>query len=139
MVDPNDIIKVIDYKKKYPNHVINCMSDLHSDETPNDKKIPKVICDLDNNLVYCSRTKIPGNKNDGCGSFKKQVCIYGFSKQQLQNFTENSKTPLEAMEDIEIIRFLEKGIKVKMVNVDNVSYAVDYVEDIKIVEKTLKI
>ena len=41
-------------KKKYPDHVINCMSKLHPDEDINDKKIPKIICDLENNLLYSS-------------------------------------------------------------------------------------
>ena len=54
LIDPNDIKKSIILKKQYPNHVINCMSKLHKDEDPSDKKIPKVICDLDKNLLYCT-------------------------------------------------------------------------------------
>lgn len=137
MIDPDDIKHVILEKKKYPNHIINCMSKLHPDEDVNDKKIPKVICDLENNLLYCSRNAIPGNKNSISEIAKKQVCIYGFSKEQLDNFTETVKTPLETEEDIEIVRCLEKGIKVKMVAVDKVSYAVDYPEDIKFIEEKL--
>jgi 3-deoxy-manno-octulosonate cytidylyltransferase (CMP-KDO synthetase) len=47
------------------------------------------------------------------------------------------KTPLEFEEDIEIIRFLEMGHKVKMVMLDSDSHAVDYPNDINIVEKLL--
>jgi len=135
MIDPNDIRRVILEKKKYPDYIINCMSSLHPNESINDKKIPKIICDLENNLLYCSRSAIPGNKNSVSEVAKKQVCIYGFSKEQLDNFTETVKTPLETEEDIEIVRCLEKGMKVKMVEVDKVSYAVDYPEDIEIIEK----
>ena len=135
MIDPIDIKRVIAEKTKYPNHVINCMSNLHPDEDVEDKKIPKIICDLDKNLLYCSRSAIPGTKTFSLEDAKKQVCIYGFSKNQLDIFTETEKTPLELNEDIEIVRCLEKGMKVKMIEVDKVSYAVDYPEDINTIEK----
>ena len=137
MIDPEDIKNVIKLKKENPSYVINCMSKLHPDEDINDKKIPKIICDLKNNLLYCSRSAIPGNKNTLSDIAKKQVCIYGFNKEQLYEFTDIQKTPLEQQEDIEIIRCLEKGMKVKMVDVDKVSYAVDYPEDILFIEEKL--
>ena len=61
-----------------------------------------------------------------------------FNREHLKSFWEyGKKTPLEFQEDIEIDRFIEMGYKVKMVMVDNVSHAVDYPEDIEIVEKML--
>jgi len=137
MIDPNDIRRVIAKKIEHPEYIINCMSTLHPDEDVYDKKIPKIICDLENNLLYCSRSAIPGNKDHVDVVAKKQVCIYGFSKNQLDKFTSQTKTPLESNEDIEIVRCLEKGMKVKMVDVNKVSYAVDYPEDIKFIEKEL--
>jgi 3-deoxy-manno-octulosonate cytidylyltransferase (CMP-KDO synthetase) len=138
MIDPNDIRRVIAKKIEHPEYIINCMSALHPDEDVYDKKIPKIICDLENNLLYCSRSAIPGNKDHVDVAAKKQVCIYGFSKNQLDKFTAQTKTPLESNEDIEIVRCLEKGMKVKMVEVNKVSYAVDYHADIKIIENELK-
>lgn len=137
MVDPNDIIKVINAKQNHPNHVINCASKLHPNEDPNDKKIPKVVCSINNDLLYSSRNAIPGTKTGDGKNVMKQVCIYGFSKNQLNEFNSISKSPLEFQEDIEILRFLEKGIPVKMVETDKVSYAVDYPEDVKIIENQL--
>ena len=137
MIDPLDIKHVIIEKKKYPDHIINCMSSLHPDEDINDKKIPKIICDLENNLLYCSRNAIPGNKNCKTSTAKKQICIYGFSRKQLEAFNDDKKTPLELQEDIEIVRCLEKGMGVKMLNVSKVSYSVDYPEDIQIIERLI--
>ena len=136
MIDPNDIKKVIKLKQDNSNYVINCMSKFHKDEHPSDKKIPKIICDLQNNLIYSSRNPLPGSKHDlPLITVNKQVCIYAFSKNQLHQFYDNKKTPLESYEDIEIVRCIEKGIKVKMMEVNKVSYAVDYPEDIKMIEK----
>lgn len=137
MVDPKDIIKVIEAKKNNPKHVINCMSVLHKDENPNNKKIPKIICDLNNNLLYSSRNPIPGRKDGDGKNIMKQVCIYAFNKSHLEDYYSENKTPLESQEDIEIVRFLEKGVSVKMIEIDKVSYAVDYPEDIKIIEKII--
>ena len=138
MVDPNDIIRVIETKKDNPKSVINCMSKLHKDEVATDKKIPKVIFDLNDNLIYSSRNPIPGKKEGDSTIAYKQVAIYAFSKAQLNNFSQDKKTPLENEEDIEINRFIEKGIPVKMIRVTKVSYAVDYLEDIAIVERELR-
>jgi 3-deoxy-manno-octulosonate cytidylyltransferase (CMP-KDO synthetase) len=138
MIEPEDIKRAIDLKKKNPNHVINCMSPICKEDTPEDKKIPKVICDLNNNLLYCSRNVLPGNKAGKTKDVYKQVCIYAFSKKQLNDFKSETKTPLESQEDIEIVRFLEKSVPVKMLLVENVSYAVDYLEDITVVENILK-
>ena len=72
-------------------------------------------------------------------NYFKQVCIYGFNKNELKLFSKvKRKTKLEAYEDIEIIRFLEFGKKVKMVNLNSTSYAVDVPNDIKKIEKFLK-
>ena len=57
--------------------------------------------------------------------------------EHLKKFSELVKTPLEFEEDIEIIRFLEMGEKIKMVMLDSQSHAVDFPEDIEIVEKMM--
>tara|TARA_R110002049_G_scaffold112967_1_gene262926 strand:- start:5671 stop:7335 length:1665 start_codon:yes stop_codon:yes gene_type:complete len=138
MIDSDDIKKVIKVKQDNPDYIINCMSKLHKDEDPSDKKIPKIICDLQNNLVYSSRNPLPGSKSSQVNNIMKQVCIYAFSKKQLQQFYDTKKTPLENYEDIEIVRCIEKGMEVKMVEVNKISYAVDYPKDIKIVENELR-
>lgn len=138
MLNPSDITKVIEEKIKYPNHVVNCMSYLSSGENVEDKKIPKVITSLNDELIYISRNPIPGTKTGNGVNPKKQVCIYGFNREHLKEFADmGKKTPLEFEEDIEIIRFIEMGVNVKMVMLNSQSYAVDYPDDIKIVESYL--
>ena len=119
-VNEQSCLLAIEAKKDNPKHIINCMSKLHIDEDPSDVKIPKVVTDNNNNLLYASRGCVPMNKNGldpiivGSEAYK-QVCIYGFSKEQLNKFHSDNKTSLESVEDIEIVRFLEKGMKVKII------------------------
>lgn len=138
MINPEDILMAIQEKKNNPDYVINCMAKLNYDEKADDKKIPKIVCDSSNRLLYASRNIIPGRKIGTSKNIMKQVCIYAFSKKELQIFHSANKTTLENEEDIEILRFLEKGVNVKMLEVQSVTYAVDYPEDVIVVENKLR-
>ena len=140
MLNPKDIIKVIDEKRRYSHNVITCMSNLNHAEDPNDLKIPKVVVNNEGELLYASRNAIPASKhNINNIKRKKQVCIYGFSCAELEDFSdEGHKTPLEQSEDLEILRFLELGHTVRMVEVNSGTHAVDVPADIMIVEKLLR-
>lgn len=140
-VDPEVIHKVVRNKIEYPDYIINAMAILNSDEDPNNVNIPKVITNENNDLVYMSRLPIPGYKciENLPENYYKQICIYAFNRDQLfkyGNYAKKSK--IEKSEDIEILRFLELKIPIKMVEVEFSSYAVDVKEDISGVEKQLR-
>ena len=62
----------------------------------------------------------------------KQVCIYAFPKNHLDKFgVDKDKTKLESFEDIELLRLVELGYKVKMIEINNSSIAIDTPEDLK--------
>lgn len=139
MVNPEDIKKAIQEKKDNFSYVINCSSNLSHLEDVESNKIPKLVIDNNGVLIYASRGRIPFQKDGSTDSvnFLKQVCIYCYNKNELKSFASNTKTDLEFHEDIEILRFLEKGMKVKILNLNSFSLAVDFPEDILEVEKCL--
>ena len=140
-LNPEDILKIIKIKQDYPQFVINAMTKLALDKDANNINIPKVIVNENNDMVYMSRLAIPGFKSsiNKPNHYYKQVCIYAFNEEQLTKFGNfGRKSILENSEDIEILRFLELGVNVKMIEVENNSYAVDVVSDIEIVENRLK-
>jgi len=137
VIDPEDINIVIKASQKNPTKVINAMCPINKSDF-NNPTIPKVVTRLDNRLLYCSRVGIPVTKDLLFSKAKKQVCIYAYPKQSLIDFSSSDKkTPLEKVEDIEILRFLELGYEVQMVDVSEGSLAVDVPEDIEKVEKIL--
>ena len=139
-INPGDIRKVIKAKKKYPNHVICGYAKINKLEKPSSSNLPKVVVNRLNELIYISRALIPGKKNkkDKIDYFK-QVCIQAFNKHQLKKFAlKNKKSSVEKIEDIEILRFFDYGIKIKMVKLNSNSVAVDEYKDVKKVEKILK-
>lgn len=139
LVDPLAIEKIINEKKIYPDLIVNGMSKLSYDDDVQSNAIPKLVFDESHNLIYMSRAVIPGSKNV-INSYYKQVCIYAFSYEELELFNKfGRKSMIESIEDIEILRFIDLNKKVRMVEVDSNSIAVDYPEDIEKVEKIMNL
>ena len=115
-IKPKDIRKVINTKKKFPNHVICGFDKISKLEDPKNINLPKVVVNSKNDLLYISRSLIPGSKKkDNNSSFFKQVCIYGFNKTQLLKFNKKKKkSQIEKIEDIEILRFFDLNEPIKI-------------------------
>ena len=141
LLDPKDIQKIIDVKKKNMNCVVNGMCSLTSNEDPHNVNIPKVITNKFNDLLYMSRLAVPGIKSvkkDHLPDYKKQVCIYAFTQEELLKFgSREKKAVFEEFEDIEILRFFDLNVPVKMVETSGSSLSVDVIEDVEKVEKEL--
>lgn len=139
MIDPEDILSVLKIKNQFPKYVVNAMCDLKPSEDPHSLNIPKLVVNNKNELIYMSRMAIPGTKNGAEVSYKKQVCIYAFNQKELELFSSTKKkTVNESYEDIEILRFIDLGYPVKMVEVSESSVAVDTPEDLEIVRQLIK-
>ena len=139
-INPKDIMKVIKTKKKYPNHVICGYDKVHSFEKPSNINLPKVVVNSKGELIYISRALVPGAKKSNQKiQYHKQVCIYAFNKKQLKKFSSmKKKSDTESIEDIEILRFFELNIRIKMTKLTSTSIAVDKIQDVKKAEKLLK-
>ena len=135
LLDPNSVKKVLNFTKKV-NSSTNCYSKCTLSEYKN-KNIPKVVINNNNDLLYMSRAPIPSSKiGNRQNSFNKQICIYGFIYKDLIQFGKTKlKSRNEELEDIEILRFLDMGIKIKMLKLNSPSMAVDTLKDLKKVRK----
>jgi 3-deoxy-manno-octulosonate cytidylyltransferase (CMP-KDO synthetase) len=138
LINPADIKKVIDAVNEYPGEVINGFAPILSAEDYFSLTVPKVVCRPDGRLLYMSRSPIPGNKKSEFIKAWRQVCVYAFPRQSLFHYVElGRKTELEEMEDLEIIRFLELGYEVRMLQLSTDSIAVDTPADVEKVIKAL--
>jgi len=131
LINPNDIKKIIATSNCNPKNIVNAMCPITCEEDFYSSTVPKVVVRPDGRLLYMSRAGIPTDKKQKFISAKKQVCIYAFPKASLENFANvQSKTPLEEVEDIEILRFLELGYEINMIEVSSSSVAIDIPADI---------
>lgn len=132
LINSKDIKSVITQYERIPNTVINAMCPITSEEEFRSFTVPKVVASKTGNLLYMSRSNIPVSKSNEFSFGFKQVCIYAFSKAHLEFFAAHKeKTAIEQVEDIEILRFLENDIAVKMIQVDSSSIAVDVPSDVE--------
>ena len=131
LISPDDIKAVIQASQKEPGITINVMCPINNETDFKNPNVPKVVTQEDGRLLYMSRAPIPINKKLEFKSAMKQVCIYAFPRDVLMTFGSlKEKTPLEKIEDLEILRLLELGYKIRMIKVSSSSISVDTPKDL---------
>ena len=132
--------KLINEAINNPKQIINGYTEINDKKLFFNPSIPKLVFDKNRYLLYMSRGPIPSNKKYNFEKGWRQICAYSFPKKMLNIFAKTkTKTPIESIEDIEILRFLEMGFKVKMIKMSNKSLAVDNEDDLKQAKIYLKL
>ena len=122
--------KIINETVRLKKNITNGMTKIKNIKEFISLSVPKVVTNNKDYLLYMSRSPIPGNKNKKFVSGYKQVCIYGFPRKSILTLNKfKSKTKNENIEDIEILRFLDLGEKVKMIKVNGSKLAIDTYKD----------
>lgn len=92
----------------------------------------KVITDKDDFALYFSRSVVPYPRETSVETtYFKHIGVYAFRKQALLNFAKLPMRPLEIAEKIECLRYLEYGMKIKMIETDFVGVGIDVPEDLE--------
>ena len=96
--------------------------------------VPKVITNREGIGIFLTRSTAPYPKGSIDYNYYKQVCVYGFKPEALEFYCDYGKkygkAKIEAVEDIEILRFIENGYKVQYIEVDSETVAVDTQKDL---------
>ncbi|WP_185123780.1 3-deoxy-manno-octulosonate cytidylyltransferase [Chryseobacterium lacus] len=92
----------------------------------------KVITDLNGFALYFSRSVIPYHREKSIDAeYFRHIGVYAFRKEALLKFSRLPMSPLEKLEKIECIRYLENGMKIKMIETDFVGVGIDVPEDLE--------
>ncbi|RST26857.1 3-deoxy-manno-octulosonate cytidylyltransferase [Chryseobacterium lacus] len=92
----------------------------------------KVITDLNGFALYFSRSVIPYHREKSIDAeYFRHIGVYAFRKEALLKFSRLPMSPLEQLEKIECIRYLENGMKLKMIETDFVGVGIDVPEDLE--------
>lgn len=98
--------------------------------------IPKVVINASEEAIYFSRQTIPylrgTEKNDWINhhQFYKHIGIYGYTKSTLLAITKLKPSSLELAENLEQLRWLENGYKIKTKITSLETLAIDTPEDL---------
>ena len=95
----------------------------------------KVVADVNDNALYFSRAPIPKVDFETSNTrVFKQVCVIPFRRECLMEFARLPPAPLELAESIDMLRLLEHGRSVRLVETDVTTHAVDTPADLQRVE-----
>jgi 3-deoxy-manno-octulosonate cytidylyltransferase (CMP-KDO synthetase) len=114
---------------------VNLTAKITSQAEFEDRNTIKVVMDANGFALYMSREPIPTlhQQNFDQISAFKQVCVIPFTAAALQDFIQLNPTPLEVAESIDMMRFIEHGRRVKMVETAFETHAVDNPSDLELV------
>lgn len=139
MVNPKMIdLAVTAYKESKGVVGINLMERCTYEEALDKNKV-KVVFDRNFNALFFSREPIPSRwLGDKKFPFYFVVAVFVYPIESLELFNRLKMTHLENIESVDMLRFLENGYKVRMVETPCQSCSVDVPEDIITVTKQLE-
>lgn len=98
----------------------------------------KVITDNNGFALYFSRSVIPFHREESYNiKYYKHIGVYAFRKNALLQFSKLPMQPLEISEKIECIRYLEYGMKIKLIETNFVGVGIDTPEDLAIAKQII--
>ena len=106
-----------------------------------DPNVVKAVIDFDGNALYFSRAPIPWVRDTGANVAArhwKHIGLYAFRHEALLDFPTLPPGELERVEQLEQLRWLENGYKIRVVESEYGAVSVDVPADIAKVEKILR-
>ncbi len=101
-----------------------------------DKNVVKVVTDENGWALYFSRSPIPAHRSKDSRSivWYKHIGIYAYRRSLLEEFVSWPPSALESAENLEQLRALERGVRIRVLDSPQNTIGVDTPEDLKRVE-----
>jgi 3-deoxy-manno-octulosonate cytidylyltransferase (CMP-KDO synthetase) len=106
-----------------------------------DPNVVKTVLDFENNGLYFSRAPIPWVRDTSVKiqvRHLKHLGLYVFQREALLEYPTLPQGELERIEQLEQLRWLENGWKIRVAEVEHDAVSVDVPEDVARVEKLLQ-
>jgi 3-deoxy-manno-octulosonate cytidylyltransferase (CMP-KDO synthetase) len=119
--------------------ITNLQKRLVSQEELTSPNLVKVVSDRAGRALYMSRSPLPTTINVGFAGIAayNQVAIFGFTRERLLDYPRLEPTPYEIAESVDMLRYIEHGHEILMVETTDDTYAVDVPGDVAEVERRL--
>ena len=106
-----------------------------------DPNVVKTVLDFDGNALYFSRAPVPWVRDTASKiqvRHLKHLGMYVFQREALLEYPTLPQGELERIEQLEQLRWLENGWKIRVAEVEHDAVSVDVPEDVARVEKLLQ-
>ena len=137
-IEPGQLSELIGCFKEKDTKIATLVKRFSIEEDIFSPNTPKVVLSADMDALYFSRSAIPYKRgvdtslwNDG-KTYYKHIGLYAFTRETLKEVTTLEQTSLEIAEQLEQLRWLESGYKIKVAVTEYQSYSIDTPEDLEI-------
>lgn len=117
-------------------HIATMASKIADIEEVMNPNLVKIVLSDDHSALYFSRSPIPYlrgvNQADwlNYGIFYQHIGLYAYRMETLEKLVALEQSPLEKMESLEQLRWLQAGYKIKVSLTDYKSFGIDTPEDL---------
>ncbi|MBI4343329.1 MAG: 3-deoxy-manno-octulosonate cytidylyltransferase [Candidatus Omnitrophica bacterium] len=137
LVRPDMIDQVAEFLERHQAvPMASLMTKLTRAEDVANPNVVKVVVDGDGFALYFSRSAIPFERAKPA-RYWKHIGLYGYQRHFLLQMPSFEPTPLEQAEQLEQLRALEHGYRIKLLETSHDTVGVDTPEDLQRVEKLL--
>jgi 3-deoxy-manno-octulosonate cytidylyltransferase (CMP-KDO synthetase) len=92
----------------------------------------KVVVEKNSDSLLFSRSVIPYQREEELAvDYFEHIGVYAFRKQALLRFTEWPQAKIEQIEKLEQLRYLHNGIRIRMIETNEVSVKIDVPADLE--------
>jgi 3-deoxy-manno-octulosonate cytidylyltransferase (CMP-KDO synthetase) len=135
-IDPEQIALVANSFKEANTQIASLVKRLTNDADVQNPNVVKAIFNTKQEAIYFSRSPIPFHRNkDADVTYYKHVGIYGYTKETLLAITKLQAGILENIENLEQLRWLENGYKIRLQETTHEAAAIDTPDDLDKVMK----
>lgn len=115
---------------------------LTNEQEIHNPNVVKVVLDIFGRALYFSRAAIPGCKKEYSQMqslpYNRHIGLYAFRRTVLESLQRLDPTPLEQLEELEQLRWLENGFQIAVERVETSEGGVDTPEQLAAMEEVLK-
>lgn len=138
LIDSMEMAKIVNTAKECGCPVTNGMTKIKTAPEVIDSSNIKVTVSSRGLLLYTTRSPIPFPKGGLDYDYMKFSGIGVFTKDALLFFNETPRGKLETIEECDLMRFIDKGLEVRMVELFCRNISVDTYKDLELVREIME-
>ncbi|XP_057451690.1 3-deoxy-manno-octulosonate cytidylyltransferase, mitochondrial-like [Lotus japonicus] len=141
LIEPEIIDGIVKALQATPDAVFSTAVTSLKSEDANDPNRVKCVVDTRGYAIYFSRGLIPFNKSWKVNPqfpYLLHLGIQSYDAKFLKIYSDLQPTPLQLEEDLEQLKVLENGYKMKVIKVDHNAHGVDTPEDVEKIESLMR-
>ena len=136
LIDPKNIDKVVDFHKRNKKYDI-ILPNLPTKFTT-DPHIVRLIFNQSKEVLFLTRSNTPYHFIRSTNIIFKHLSVVSFKPSALKSYATSAQSKLEKIEDIELLRAIDIGLKIKTFSLRGDSFSVDVPKNLIDARKKMK-